>query len=161
MPQKNIYIRDADKDVWEQAEKLAGSASFSQLITDLLRGHVEQEKRKQEALSMQMKTVEFEIENKDTGRITKKSFKGRWVVDTNDRLIASGPMYMAGTAYVAAITAKGGIFLGSFSPSNGDHLEDYTVYSSFEFAEIDGWPPELLSAVADELGKDFVEELDI
>jgi predicted CopG family antitoxin len=161
MPQKNIYIRDADKDVWEKAEELAGRASFSQLITDLLRDHVEQHKRKQEALSMEMKTIEFEIENKDTGRISKKSFKGRWVIDTDAPLEPSGPQYMAGHAYVAAITAKGQIFLGHFKPRDSDHLEDYTVYNSIQFAEVDGWPSELLAAVADELGEDFVEELDI
>jgi predicted CopG family antitoxin len=159
MPQKNIYIREADKDVWDKAEELAGSASFSQLITDLLRDHVAQQKRKQEALSMHAQTIEFEVENKDTGRISKKSFKGWWVVDTNQRLEASGPQYMAGTAYVAAITAKGKILLGHFSPNNGDHLESYTVYDSIEDAV--EWPSELLAAVAGEIGEDFVEELDI
>jgi predicted CopG family antitoxin len=161
MPQKNIYIRDADKDVWDKAEKLTGAASFSQLITDLLRDYVEREKRKQEVLSMATKTIQFEVENKDTGRMSKKSFQGRWVVSTDDRLEAADPQYMAGTAYVAAITAQGRIFLGYFSPNNGDHLESYTVYDSFGQVEWAEWPTELLAAVADELNQDFVEELDI
>src|SRR5262249_32169832 len=150
-----------DKDVWEEGEKLAGSASFSQLLTDLLRDHVEQQKRKQEALSMAMKQVTFDIENEDTGRMSKKSFKGRWVVDTSHPVYPSGPQYMAGSACVAAITAQGKIFLGWFSPNNGDHLESYEVFNTIEEAENAGWCPEILASVADELGEDFVEELDI
>lgn len=161
MPQKNIYIREADKDVWEKAENLAGSASFSQLITDLLRDHVEQQKRKMKELSMQKQTVEFEIEDKATGRISKKSFKGRWVVRTSEELRASGSNYDPGTAYVGAITAKGQIFLGHFRPKDGDYLQSYSVYDSIDTAKAESWPPNLLAAVAEGRDEDYVEELDI
>ena len=39
-PNKTIYVREADAEVWEKAEKLAGG-SVSALITEALRRYVE------------------------------------------------------------------------------------------------------------------------
>src|SRR5262249_27437872 len=159
MPQKNIYIRDADKQLWDEAEEAAGSASFSQLITDILRDYVAQVRRIKEAQSMGTETIEFEIENEKTGRISKKSFKGRWVIDTNDDLYPDGWDLNCGV--LAGITAKGKIFVGSFRKDDGDHLKEYKVYDSVEDAERGGEPAEVLAAVAEEVGEDYVQELDI
>lgn len=148
MPQKNIYIREADKDVWDKAEELAGSASFSQLITDLLRDHVEQQKHKR---------IEFEFED-DTGRKRKRAFKGHWVIDFNDDVHPEGWDYQY--RVVAAITARGGIFIGNYE--RGYHyLNGYEIYEALDAAELADEPPEVLAAVAAELGEDFVEMLDI
>ena len=39
VPRKNIYVREADQELWEKAEKLAGE-SLSAVVTEALRGYV-------------------------------------------------------------------------------------------------------------------------
>lgn len=45
MPNKTIYIRDEDLDIYSKAKKLAGT-SFSAIIASSLRTYVEQEERR-------------------------------------------------------------------------------------------------------------------
>jgi hypothetical protein len=168
MPEKNIYIRDEDMPIWGEAEKLAGSVGFSLLITDLLRDHVAREKAKQEARSKPAKTIEFDYKDED-GRMIKKSFQGRWVLDFKDLfnplkglpLPKGMPEEVAKECCVAAITAQGNIFFAFYSPDDGDYLMDFDIYDSIEKAEREGMDGAALNRVAAELGGDFVEMLDI
>jgi hypothetical protein len=151
--------------IWGEAEKLAGSVGFSLLITDLLRDHVECEKRKQEARAQPTKTIQFEVREPYTGKMLKKSFQGRWVIGFNDRLAPDEgwpvPDREEMACIVAAITANGHIFYGQFNPNDGDYLTHYSVYGIIEEAMEDGVPDEILDPVAAELCEDYVEDLDI
>ena len=40
MPNKTIYIKDADMEVWDRAQKELGGESISSIITDFLRDRV-------------------------------------------------------------------------------------------------------------------------
>jgi hypothetical protein len=150
--------------IWGEAEKSAGSVVFSLLITDLLRNYLEREKAKQEARSRPTKTIQFEMKDEYTGKMLKMSFQGRWVIGFNDRLdVSEGwdiPAAERGCV-VAAITAQGRIFYGSFNPDDGDYLMHYAVYDTVEQADEEGMPAEVLAPVAAELSEDYVEELSI
>jgi hypothetical protein len=47
VPNKTIYVREADTEVWEKAERLAGG-SVSALIAEALRRYVEEVEQKEQ-----------------------------------------------------------------------------------------------------------------
>ncbi len=65
---KNIYIRDADLDVWERAERLA-QEPISALVSRLLSNYVQQREATTHRIVVEIKDRE--------DNVTRKAFKGR------------------------------------------------------------------------------------
>src|SRR6516225_3712945 len=68
---KNIYVRDADLEVWDQAEKLA-SEPISALVTRLLSNYVQQREMPTDRIIVAV--------NDHDGTIARKAFRGRMLV---------------------------------------------------------------------------------
>ena len=162
MPNKTIYIREADAELWEEAEKRAGG-SLSGLLADALRRYIEDEKRKEEG----MEEIEVLIgPSVYTGRRIR--FEGRWLVDPNpdnpeafEGDIAEGARNTRGVYYGVALTRRGNIAVYE-SSTRQNHDDRLDHYGSFEEAEEAGVPSDILARAAEELDSGaYVQKLDI
>ena len=75
MPNKTIYVREADTEVWEKAERLAGG-SVSALIAEALRRYVEEVEQKEQ---LDMESIEVELWGPED-RPYEAAFVGRWLL---------------------------------------------------------------------------------
>jgi len=130
-PNKTLYIRDVDVAIWERAEKAADRARqpISQLVTGLLRNHLEQLETADDEITVDMR-------DKD-GREWTEAFRGQWLIKPNDDNRFGSD---AGACYGIAQTAKGKIAV-------------------YQYHVNDGWPPGLhvyddLDEAQEELGLD-------
>jgi hypothetical protein len=146
VPNKTIYIKEADTELWEKAERLAGD-SVSALLTEALRRYVEEAEQN-------METIEVAVGGLPgiPGKTYTAQFVGRWLLH---------PDYYdeAGGYYGVALTQRGNIVVYlqvdvRFPPS-------LKVYDSFEGAEAWGVPESILSMAAAEIEADYVQKLDI
>jgi hypothetical protein len=156
MGRRNIYVRDEDEDVWERAEKLAGGAPMSRLITEALRAYVSG----REGTPMQRLTVE----TISGGEELTKAFIGRWLIDPTEayRSEHEGDATLetqvrAGTTFAVAETAKGNIVV--YVAASG--RPEFDVYSDFDQAEERGVPGDVLTLAAKRAGIQRAELLDI
>jgi hypothetical protein len=149
-PNKTLYVRDGDADVWEAAEKLAGG-SLSQLVTQLLRDHVaSQSQTEPERIVVPVLGADGESER-------DVAFWGRWIVGSpGDDDFRAGTD--AGACWAVALTKKGQLAVYSWH-CNGRWGPYLNVYADVDHARRVGLPEELLAEVGGQLG--MVEELDI
>lgn len=95
-----------------------------------------------------------EYEDKE-GNNRKVAFNGKWLFedereDTDNRL--------AGTLYSVALTEKQQLFV----MWSKDDVSEYEVYLSFDdMVNDDALPPGLTSFVAEKIGENYIEYLDI
>jgi hypothetical protein len=161
VPNKTIYIREADTEVWEKAEKLAGG-SVSALITEALRRYVEEEEMKGEK---DMETIEVEL-SAHTGlgwdeAVYDAQFVGRWLLDPDpDETRTGEPGYDAGAYYGVALTQRGNIAV-YVRHVNDRFAPVLKVYDSFEAAEQGGVPGDILAVAAAATESGYVRKLDI
>jgi len=156
VPNKTIYVREADAEVWERAEKLAGG-SVSALITEALRRYVEEQEQKEQ---MGMETIEVEFWGPEEVPY-QASFVGRWLLwpdEAETRTGVSG--YDAGAYYGVALTRKGNIAV-YVRHVNDRFAPTLETYKSFEEAEKRGMPGDILAMVASEISDGYVQKLDI
>ena len=169
MPRKNLYIPEADTGVWEEAEKLASrpklsgfSRSISAVVTDLLRAYVEEEKRKEKVVQTQTETIRVEVDG-CTGLYRPVQFEGRWLVEPDrDETRTTEDGYDDGAYYGVALTGRGNIAVYVAHCNDGFDAE-VKAYDSFEEAEADGVPADILGTASAIAGPDFVhvQTLDI
>jgi hypothetical protein len=157
MGRRNVYIRDEDEDVWERAEKLAGEAPMSRVITEALRAYVSG----REGSPMQRLT----LETLNGGEALTKAFIGRWLIDPTEAYRSEhegdadlGTQVHAGTTFAVAETAKGNIVVYVDAESG---LPEFDVYSDFDQAEERGVPGDVLTLAAKRAGIERAELLDI
>ncbi len=158
MPNKTIYVREADREVWEKAERLAGG-SVSALITEALRRYVEETELKEQT---GMETLEVEL-SRETGYGWEETsypaqFVGRWLVYPDPDETRAG--YDPGTYYGVALTQKGNIAVYN-RHVNDMAAPSLNVYSSFEEAERAGEPGDILAMASREINDGYVQTLDI
>lgn len=155
--QKTLYVREGSEEVWERAEKLSGE-SVSSLVDRLLRDYIQRQER-QEALAGDSKRIVVEVSRDDT--VTSKAFQGTWVIVEFE---SEDPNVLGGTQYNVALTRNKRL-VACISSRDDDpgRVESFEVFDSFDqfAADTDGYPHDLISAVANEIGEDFVEDLDI
>jgi hypothetical protein len=168
VPRKNLYIPEADAGVWEEAEQLISRRrsvfrrSLSAVVTDLLRGYVEEEKRKEEAVQTSTETIRVEVGGHHNS-YRPVEFEGRWLVEPNPeetRTTEAG--YDAGAYWGVALTKRGNIAVYTAHVNDGfDAI--LTPYGSFEEAEAEGVPADILGAASVDAGPDYVhvQKLDI
>ena len=155
MPNKTIYIRESDKELWEKAENLAGG-SLSGLLADALRRYVEEEEMRKDT---DMETITLEIGREERARTVE--FVGRWLLDPDPDDTRTGePGYDAGAFYGVALTKRGNIAVVS-EHCNGAWGPYLKTYADFEEAERDNVPSDILAMASAEMGADYVQKLDI
>ncbi len=158
-PNKTIYVREADREVWEKAEKLAGG-SVSGLIADALRRYVEEEGMKRSMTTEVIKPIEVRLGGHERPLRTVR-FVGEWLVwPDEDASRTTEPGYDAGAYYGVALTENGNIAVYC-AHVNGGFDTTLEVYSSIEAAEGAGVPPDIMGAAASKLGPNYVQERDI
>ncbi|MEP7355372.1 MAG: hypothetical protein ABI824_19245 [Acidobacteriota bacterium] len=160
-----IYIPDDKAAIYEKAkEKLGGtiSATFLRCIES-------------ELASLATKTDRLVVVEWDKARevFSKKAFNGRWIVGDGEE---GSEFYFdqektgvsGGGNYSVAITAKGriAVYEKELKERNpGGTLDHYKNFEELQGEMIDNqyprYPESLIAAVADNLGIDHVEELDI
>ncbi len=156
MPNKTIYIREADLEVWEQAEALAGG-SVSALITEALRRYVEEERRKE---STGIETITVDLWGPE-GIPYPVEFVGRWLVHPDERETRTGePGYDAGAYFGVALTQKGNIAVYTRHVNDG-FAPTLEVFHSFEEAEKEGVPGDILGTAGALIGDGYAQRLDI
>lgn len=154
MPNKTIYVREADVGLWEEAEKLAGG-NVSGLIADALARYVEEEKRKGQGMGK----IELDLGTRNFPR--RVQFEGRWLVEPDqDATRPDDPAGNAGFYYGVAVTRRGNIavYIDNTEPSNTARLN---TYPSLDAAAAEGLPEEIYEMAEAKIGPDHVEELDI
>ena len=156
MPNKTIYIREADTELWEKAEQLAGG-SVSALLTEALRRYVEEEELREHT---GMETIEVGLWGPEE-RPYPVQFVGRWLLYPDpDETRTGEPGYDAGGYYGVALTQRGNIAV-YWAHCNEGRAPTLHTYSSFEEAEEDGVPGDILAIAAAEINDGYVQRLDI
>jgi hypothetical protein len=161
VPNKTIYVREADSEVWEKVERLTGG-SVSALITEALRRYVEEEELK-EVSGMEPIKVEVAARQDSYWEDSRydAEFVGRWLLYPDpDETRTGEPGFDAGAYFGVALTQRGNLVVytrhvnDEFAPTLG-------VYGSFEKAEKGGEPSDILAMAAADIGADYVQKLDI
>ena len=157
MGRGNIYVRGEDGDVWGRAERLAGEASTSRVITQALRVYV----RSREGHPMVRLTFEVEI----GGEKLTKAFVGRWLIEPAEEYrseheaddLMSGTGVADGTTFAVAETAKGKILI----LTDFRRGQSFEVFDDFDDAQEAGVPADVLGVAAKRAGIERAELLDI
>jgi hypothetical protein len=108
-----------------------------------------------------METIEVELWG--PGEVPyEASFVGRWLLWPDEaettRTGVSG--YDAGAYYGVALTRRGNIAVYIRHVNDG-FAPILKTYGSFEEAESDGWPGDILAMAASEISDGYVQKLDI
>lgn len=157
-PNKTLYVKDGDMAVWEEVDALV-PGEVSALVAKLLRQWLADQKGKAEPegpFSRLVVSVRKDARD-DSSPVVRKAFNGRWLVSDFETDAAS---YDAGTQWDVAVTEQGRLVV-CIHQRQEDVCDYFAVYDTIDDAEADHAPADLLSAVAAEIGEDFVEELDI
>jgi hypothetical protein len=153
-PNKTLYIRDVDVPIWERAEKAAERARqpISQLVTGLLRHHVEQLATADDEITVDMRDPH--------GHEWTEAFRGRWLIEPDDENCC-WPEEDAGLRYGIAQTARGKIAIYIYH-INGKGIPDLTVYEDLDDMQEDfHLAPEVIAAAASVMGQRRVIHRDI
>jgi hypothetical protein len=141
---RTIYVRVADREMWERAEELAGD-SLASLVADLLRRWVAEREAEAKARVTGMGRVEVTVE--DGNGYRQQAFHGR-LIATAVRGRNTWDVYLTPRGQLAVYC-------------DGQH-QQLQVYPDFEtLASSFKRMPDLMTQVTDALGRKHVEELDI
>jgi hypothetical protein len=156
VPNKTIYVREADTEVWEKAERLAGG-SVSALIAEALRRYVEEVEQKEQ---LDMESIEVELWGPED-RPYEAAFVGRWLLWPDEgETRTREPGYDAGAYYGVALTRRGNIAVYVRHVNDG-FAPILKKFSTFEEAEDEGIPGDILATAASEISDGYVQKLDI
>ena len=150
VPRRNVYVREADQELWEEAERLSGG-NLSALLTSALRSYLASTK----VLEGDMNRILVEVP-KPGGGTRRVAFTGRWLVVPDDdvRSVAS-----SGVRYGIALTEGGRIAVHFEHVNSGPR--GFSVYDHLDEAENAGVPEDIVVLARAELEPYFIEELDI
>jgi hypothetical protein len=157
-----IYIPDDKAELYEQA-KAKLKDSISETFVHCLENALEN-------LKVSFGRIVVDVEDPDTGHLSKKAFQGAWLIGDETH----GEAYLfdkdktdahAEGEYAVAHTKKGGIVVACFDRAGAlKVLRTFANYKQFSAAESNdypGFPKSLIAAVASELGEEHIEELDV
>lgn len=159
-----IYIPEDKAKVYEDAKEKLGE-SISKTFVECL-------ERKLENAKLKTGRIVVPVYDKDTGRVTKKCFEGRFLIGGLDRgedfyyPENSGIQNMAGCGGYSVALMKADRLAVLHFDSNGqvicfDVLEDFDELSNAEDSGYEKYPPSLVQAVGAEVGVEIIEDLDI
>lgn len=159
MPNKTIYIRESDQELWGRAERLA-DGNVSALLTEALRRYVDEEERMERG---RMETIEVQLPGPH-GPSYSAEFVGEWLVrpdESSTRTLYPG--YDPGAYYGVALTRKGKIAV--YVQHVDERFEPmFDIYDSLEAAEKSTVPLDIVTLAAVALGSEYdgyVRKLDI
>lgn len=156
MARVTLYIREADRDVWEKAKALAGSDdSLSGVVVEALRDYVENEERRRNAkdeCDQEMKPVELlvNVRNQHTGKFTAAKRKVRFV---GVLLYSLGPRRVYLT--------RGGKLVSYCEDSSGiGWCDEYETIDDLAEAEREFLGDDALAEIAESMGEEYITEID-
>jgi hypothetical protein len=169
---KNIYVKDEDASIFEEAEQLAGSESLSSIIAAALRQYVENKKAEEEII--------LEVGNwmpRGANDTRKISFKGRLLAEGTDFCGQTMSCDDRGTDWQIYQTAKGKFLIYWKSWSRWENERDSADYAIVDelpdanttfigdsglYTESSGnIPASIVEEAAEALGQKLVKRLDI
>ena len=156
MPNKTIYVKDSDVELWNEAEQLAGE-SMSAFIADALRSHVAIARRRKE-LGDQMERITIDMSDKYGERTWTAGFTGTWLVYPDDDSRTAEEGWDSGVAWGVALTQKNRIAVFTRHVNTDDSQFEHYDSISDAAGKV---PGDILSQAAGALGEDYVVELDI
>jgi len=143
--QRTIYVREEHEAIWDRAKALAGDESLSTIIARALERFIAD----REDPVMQ----ELIIEEWANGKPTKKSFRGRWLVERHMALNDGGTWSVALTRRNHFAIYRHPTFIVPFTSKL------YIVDNLDQVPE--DVPQSLLQAVSKNIPASFVQPLDI
>jgi len=149
----SIYIRDTDQELFEWAKKEAGD-SLSAIFADALREYKRSKDKEAELEEEGFEKIVVEVTNPHTGYSSKKQFEGRWVI-----MEFQSSEVDQGITHSAAYTKHGRIVV--LQDDKHGTTEQFDVYDTITQLDQSDYPKDFVSAVANELGEEHVEVLDI
>ena len=174
MPRKNIYIKDADTELFERAEKLAGEENLSGTIAEAIKLFVEAEEAK--ATGMEEHTLEVGIwRTEGTDDTRKVKFIGRKLADgteytgqTSDRRDrwTEYRIYQSKAGQVIVFWRHNTCWQGEADRADYAVLDSLPGYDNNVFGRLDeeGYPQRLpgdvLQEAAKSLGRELVEYIE-
>jgi hypothetical protein len=155
-PNKTLYIKAADMDVWERAEKAAELTrqSISQFVAQALREQI----ARVDTLVTDSSDITVEVGNSDGDR-WEQVFRGRWIVepDDNNRWASDN----AGTAYGVAQTARNALVFYAYHV-NDQYAPTLLVYPNLDEAAAQlNLSADVVALIAGRLGQRRVIRMDI
>ena len=149
---KNLYVAETDLSLWNQIEELTGEKP-SAIVAQLLRTEVEKLLSAKKA--KEGKCARIVVAYCDENDVKRKvAFVGRWIVENYCE---------AHVEYSVALTENERLFVLINKNGCGFHCV-YDTFGEMEATDlyhVGPYPAELLAIVAEAIGEDFVEELDI
>jgi hypothetical protein len=157
-----IYIPEDKTELYKRAKSELGGTISAAFVRCM--------ERELEIKHATMNRIVVEISDKNTGRLSKKAFEGRWIVGSANKTETFlfeeiGGIKGAGS-YAVAVTKQNRIVV--VSENDNDELDGFMVHGDlddFSSSFIDGqyplYPESLIAAVKDELGIVHIEEMDI
>ena len=156
MPRRTLYVREEDQAIWEQAAGLAEEDSLSAIVTEALRRFVLA--KQQESGNSPFERIELTVSTSDP---ESRDISGERTVAFTGRVLVTHGWH---TVYE---TAKHQLLIYWVDDSRGASF--YTVHKTFDEVLAAArrhdhdllYPSDLLAAAAEELGRKWVEELDV
>lgn len=154
--QKTLYVREDSVPLWEEAERISGM-SASALVEMLLREYVNAASRESTTEQGDYIVVTVAQSEDDDAPVVRKRFRGAWIIDG---FKSESERVYSGTIFDVAVTEKGRIVVLT-RYRHDEHYDYMTIYEGFENLKLSDEPEDLISAIALELGEDYVVDLDI
>ncbi len=158
MPQKTIYVKEADLELWKRAQEELGE-SISSIFSDCLRERLEQKMQAPDVESMEK--IQVWLWSPSGQPTISKTFIGEWLIAPHETMYASkddGEEW-PGVCWAIAQTKKGLIAVHSFEVQDRCP-PTLDVYRSIESLGKDV-PESIIAETADRLGVVYEVELDV
>jgi hypothetical protein len=143
----NLYVSEENAPLIDRAKRELGDDSLSMIFVQCLKARlpIDTPQGDLETIVMQHGTV-------------KKRFQGRYVFGSQE-----DAEEFEGVNFTVALSKKGHLVVENLGPANGlNEGSSVTVYDDFvEMADDQKLPSSLKGAVAEELGQEFIDDLDI
>lgn len=154
MPNKTIYVRETDMELWEKAEEHAGK-SLSSLLTEALRHYLEEIESREDG----MEAIVVWLGEGELAR--EAEFVGRWLLEPDEDETRTGEAdHDAGAYYGVALTQRGKIAVYCAHCNDG-WAPRLNVYDSFDDAGRNYIPKDILASAASAAGMDYRQKMDI
>lgn len=160
MPNKTIYVKDEDLQVFEEAERLGGD-SLSSIIAEALKRFVSVKRAEQQGMDEHT----LAIDNPEQGKKTLK-FVGRLLVSdtiyvgqTSDRRDRwdDWSLYQTQAGKVIVYWRHGSVWDGERGSAQYEVRDSLPGYDDSVFEFDDTVPGDILEAAAEALGQELVE----
>jgi hypothetical protein len=153
MPKVTLYVKDSDAPTWDKARQIAGD-SLSSIVARALAAYVEEHEKRvkaQAAIEQQATVVVLDVEPEDAPR-RKVKLTAVLAVEGVETLLGWQDAY---------VTTSGKVVLAlNQRTAKGLRVESVEVFEDYdEFVQANP-NSELGPAIAETLGRDWIEEID-